>query len=539
MALQIRRGTNTERQDLQFAEGELIYTTDSKRLFVGDGTTDGGIPVSAGMEALLDDTTPQLGGSLDLNGNDISGTGNISITGSIHATGNITSDGNISLGNDAGDNVTVAGSIGSHIIPITDSTFDLGSQSNRWKNGFFSGLTVDGQIDAVSFVGHILADDSTVVFDANTGNLRAESISGTFTGNVVGNLTGDVTGNVTGNLTGNVTGNLTGNVTGNVTGIVDGDLVGSVFSDDSQLLVDGINGSIPGPVITGQILNVDRIVTTTSTDPSDIAGSSANFARVYEDNTPSVVNISKARGVIGSETAVQAGDDIGLIRFVGFDGTNNYGCAAIVGSADPDGTVSSGVIPGKLEFQTYNNSGTPITRAEIDYNGTFKTYGIHWGLSTAPTGIPFYSLNNSNISSDGPRFLMRRSRGTFDTPLTVVDTDVLHRVTWGGYDGTSYVDTAYITASVDGTVSTGVIPTKLEVKTTNTAGSVQTNMTCEVDGTTSLGGAIKMATYADTSTRDTEIPTPSPGMVVFVTDGDGGGTPQFQGYNGSAWVSLN
>ena len=33
------------------------------------------------MGDLADDTTPQLGGNLDLNGNDITGTGNINITG--------------------------------------------------------------------------------------------------------------------------------------------------------------------------------------------------------------------------------------------------------------------------------------------------------------------------------------------------------------------------------------------------------------------------------------------------------------------------
>ena len=38
------------------------------------------------MEHLLDDTTPQLGGHLDLNSKDITGTGNINITGSLTAT---------------------------------------------------------------------------------------------------------------------------------------------------------------------------------------------------------------------------------------------------------------------------------------------------------------------------------------------------------------------------------------------------------------------------------------------------------------------
>jgi len=40
--LLIRRGTDSERQSVTFNLGEPAFTTDSKRLFVGDGTTPGG-----------------------------------------------------------------------------------------------------------------------------------------------------------------------------------------------------------------------------------------------------------------------------------------------------------------------------------------------------------------------------------------------------------------------------------------------------------------------------------------------------------------
>jgi len=42
MPLRIRRGTNAERQTITPLDGELLYTTDTKNLFVGDGTTVGG-----------------------------------------------------------------------------------------------------------------------------------------------------------------------------------------------------------------------------------------------------------------------------------------------------------------------------------------------------------------------------------------------------------------------------------------------------------------------------------------------------------------
>ena len=45
MALQIRRGTEAERQTITPAAGEPIFTTDTKKIYVGDGSTEGGIEV--------------------------------------------------------------------------------------------------------------------------------------------------------------------------------------------------------------------------------------------------------------------------------------------------------------------------------------------------------------------------------------------------------------------------------------------------------------------------------------------------------------
>lgn len=50
MALKIRRGTEAQRQLLAGADtpvpGELLYVTDTKKLYIGDGTTPGGNPIS-------------------------------------------------------------------------------------------------------------------------------------------------------------------------------------------------------------------------------------------------------------------------------------------------------------------------------------------------------------------------------------------------------------------------------------------------------------------------------------------------------------
>lgn len=88
MALRLRRGTDAERAAITFEEGELVYATDTKQVYVGDGSTLGGVNLITNLGQsgdLLEDITPQLGGDLDLNEFDVIGTGNIDITGAIAA----------------------------------------------------------------------------------------------------------------------------------------------------------------------------------------------------------------------------------------------------------------------------------------------------------------------------------------------------------------------------------------------------------------------------------------------------------------------
>lgn len=126
MALQIRRGPTADRTSKTFVEGELVYDTQEKALYIGDGTTLGGksastytdglavdaigaaldngthanisftytndtinavVDLDGGLLNVVDDTTPQLGGNLDLNNKTINGTGTINFTGTVTATG--------------------------------------------------------------------------------------------------------------------------------------------------------------------------------------------------------------------------------------------------------------------------------------------------------------------------------------------------------------------------------------------------------------------------------------------------------------------
>jgi hypothetical protein len=181
MALQIRRGPTTDRTTKTFLEGELVYDTDLKALYVGDGETSGGVSASTysdieavnaigmaleegthsnisftyndtsisatvtldgiGLLNVVEDTSPQLGANLDLNEYDITGTGNIDIAGDI----TITQIGGSSYkfhGELDGNAATVTDGV------YTDQTFYIGTEEisiTRSSNAqTLAGVSVDG-----------------------------------------------------------------------------------------------------------------------------------------------------------------------------------------------------------------------------------------------------------------------------------------------------------------------------------------------------------------------------------------------------------
>lgn len=57
MPLRLRRGTNADRTTITPVQGEPIYTTDTKKLYVGDGTTAGGVVIGGAMSIDTQDFT--------------------------------------------------------------------------------------------------------------------------------------------------------------------------------------------------------------------------------------------------------------------------------------------------------------------------------------------------------------------------------------------------------------------------------------------------------------------------------------------------
>lgn len=68
----------------------LKYNTSTSRW-------EAGVDVDTGLLNIVEDTTPQLGGDLDLNSQNITGTGNINTTGDAEFSGNLTVQGNLTV----------------------------------------------------------------------------------------------------------------------------------------------------------------------------------------------------------------------------------------------------------------------------------------------------------------------------------------------------------------------------------------------------------------------------------------------------------
>ena len=141
MTLQFRRGTDSDRLTITPSAGEPIWTTDTEKLYVGDGSTAGGVLAGGG-------------GSVD------------------SASTQSIIDSNF-------------GAVGADLIPALDSTYDLGSTSKKWKDLHLSG-------NSIFLGGHkIVKDGDTIKFTDSAGatiNIAA--------GNVASSLidSSDVTG---------------------------------------------------------------------------------------------------------------------------------------------------------------------------------------------------------------------------------------------------------------------------------------------------------------------------------------------------------
>lgn len=163
MALRLRRGSNAERLAITPLAGELIFVNDYDSagvtpVWIGDGVTNGGVEVasSAGLTDIINDTTPQLGGTLDLNTNDITGTGNLDINGNIDIVGNLNAT------NVNADTVLAATFVGdlNGSIFADDSTLLVDAINGKWTGDFVTTRFLEQRSNAEILNAKFMRDET-------------------------------------------------------------------------------------------------------------------------------------------------------------------------------------------------------------------------------------------------------------------------------------------------------------------------------------------------------------------------------------------
>ncbi len=136
-----------------------------------------------------------------------------------------------------------------------NATASNAADTATFAKGAGINITTDGS-KTVTFINTGVTQISTgsnITATGSTGNItigfdnRVDIIGSVFADNSTMLIDG-TNGRIVGPVFANVTGDVVGNVTGNVTG----DLKGSVFGDDSTVLIDGTNGTFRGN-LTGNV----------------------------------------------------------------------------------------------------------------------------------------------------------------------------------------------------------------------------------------------------------------------------------------------
>jgi hypothetical protein len=246
MPLQIRRGPTADRLAVTPLVGEIVYDTTTGAVYVGNGATAGGVPVTSFSVADAKNATATLFlGTSYTDNTQHSGITFQYIGGRIQATvaqdlsnyqGLITADqgfsGNL-WADDSGLIVnsathTVYGNFVAqgNVLPETTNTINIGSSLLRFNNAYVKKLYLDS------------IESTGAAFDLPAGT--------TVGGNIIG-FDEDGTYGIT--ISGNVIAQDSTVMVNTGNGSFHGDLIGSVFADDSTILVDGRKGVLRGSLI--------------------------------------------------------------------------------------------------------------------------------------------------------------------------------------------------------------------------------------------------------------------------------------------------
>lgn len=481
MALQIRRGTNAERLTITPLQGELIFTTDTQKVFVGDGTTLGGVAISTdtNSEDVQDIVGPMFTGGthtgISFSYNDGNGTINATVTGGGGGSGTVT---DVSVASANGFSGSVANSTTTPSITLSTSVTGMLKGNGTAISAAVAGTDFQTPLSAgVDYQEPLtlttLGSTGPATLVGNTLNIPEYAVSGGGGGATILNDLTDVT--------------ITGTPAAN--SILKYNSVTSQWVNGSTSLSDDSTPALSGDLNTNTFLiqGTGRI-SMARDDILDRPSASFTVANNFQ-NVSSHIALTKTRGTLASRLPLQDLDAIGGIKFYGWDGSFYRNTATI--DAIINGTAAPGQLPTRIAFGTEDSSGNFDQRVSILSGGALAAnYGIVLN-STGSSANTDYSLR------------LNRLRGTISSPTTVQTGDVISSINSVGFDGVDYNSlVSSIQTSVEGTIAPGQLPGRMSFSTADSTGALQIRVTIPPSGTLQANYGILSVSGGSTAALD-------------------------------------
>jgi hypothetical protein len=185
-------------------------------------------------------------------------------------------------------------------------------------------------------------------------------------------------------------------------------------------------------------------------------------------NFGSRMTMFRSKGTESSPSAVSQNDILSVISSGGYDGSDYIAGASITVTAE--GSVSAGIMPSSIIFSTMNNAGVFANRGKFNSDGLLELY-LPMLIQRTNVFLDFMVLQTfSNNPVEVPNISFSRARGTISSPVAAGSSDPIIDLAAAGFDGSTYIGSSTIRMSVDGSVSPGIVPGRIEFWTTDLSG---------------------------------------------------------------------
>jgi len=531
-------GSETNRWGELYLTGTTITMGDIVLKDNGSNTLGiyGADGVTAGSVAITDLDSASIDASGNIVGADIESNANITAGGFFIGDGgflsNVTAASNVAVTQIANGTsvLSIAGSGGNINGTVGGQPTLVLTSSGANIEGY---VTATGVVTASEFVGDIrgsvFRDDSVEIVDAINGRVIADVEAGTVsaTGNIdAGNLstsgqasvtgTLDVTGNVSGgnlSITGSISGSsidssgsvsATGNVTGeniktsgvtvssnniSVPGSVTateftGDIKGSVFADNSILLVDAVNGVVVADVdadsvsaTTGAFTNISGNITTANqtqiTSVGTLTGLTMGGNIVMVNNsitglpTPSDADEAATKGYVDTIAAegIHYHEAVRLEAETPLSATYNNGTAGVGATLTNSAANATLVVDGVTTVT--NDRILVYQQANATHNGIYDVTTVgnastRWVLTRSSDADSYIPFSDQGLGGGDAVFVQEGDTGAgevYEMSTTGNITFGTSNINWVQiksvqvFDATDGVDLTGTTFSLDSTFS--------------------------------------------------------------------------------------